>query len=117
GGNGNSSATYIMSGWKVCSSSPNQVCIEIDNTTAFFTVENVSSDCPNYGGAAFASIAFELHGVSNGMIKSSYLGGNWESGEIVSSTNVTLSNNTLPGGSGSALAISCYVGVTLANKY
>ena len=116
GGTGTSADPYIMSGWNVVSSSPNQVCIEIDNTTAFFTVENVSSDCPNYGGAAFASIAFELHGVSNGMIKSSYLGGNWESGEIVSSTNVTLSNNTLPGGAGSALAISGDVGVTLANN-
>src|SRR5205807_9259970 len=90
GGTGTSADPYIMSGWNVVSSSPNQVCIEIDNTTAFFTVENVSSDCPNYGGAAIASLAFELQGVSNVMIKSSYLGRYGERGAVFFPASATL---------------------------
>ena len=90
-GTGTASNPYVISGWDI-SSSPTNICVKVENTTAYFLMENDSVSCGNVGTGIIFS------GVSNARLESSIVGGSGYTLEVSSSTNITLSSDTFNGG-------------------
>lgn len=115
GGTGTASDPYVIQGWDMISSSaPSYACVEVANTTAYFSILNVHDDCPNYNNYAYSSIGLFLQNVTHGKIQSSYIAGNSKAAVISSSTNLVLYSNTFGGGVYGGLTMSADVNTTLA---
>jgi parallel beta-helix repeat protein len=100
GGTGTASDPYIISGWSINSTSTG-VCVEVENTSAYFVIQNDHVDCIGYG---YTGVVFV--GVSNARIESSSVSGDGYGLRIGSSTNVVLSGNTFAGGNYAAVYIT-----------
>lgn len=90
GGNGTVANPYIISGWNISSSLSS--CIEIDNTSAYFIVANVTATCSSFQVPSISGLT--LTGVNNGKIVSSNF---YPAVSIASSENDVFSGNVLQG--------------------
>src|SRR5258708_5604117 len=116
GGTGTAANPYTISGWNMVTSSSSQICIEIENTSAYFVIQNVQDNCPNNGNAAFASVGLVLSGVSNGKVESSTLSGNSKAVVVSSSSNLVVSGNVVGGGVADAIDITSATNMTISNN-
>src|SRR5438105_13035557 len=66
-GTGTASNPYVISGWDI-SSSPTNICVKVENTTAYFLMENDSVSCGNVGTGSI------LRGFPNARLESSIVG-------------------------------------------
>jgi parallel beta-helix repeat protein len=113
-GAGSSSAPYIIEGWSIINDTIS--CISISNTDAYFIIRYCELNC-----SATSGCAISLNNVTNGRIEGNVISNNTITGAgygifLYSSTNNTISFNTVTGVTDSGIYLDSSTNNTVANN-